>query len=83
MLEYLVESYLNGMIYGAMAESSAAEENSRAEAMSTATDNADEILAKLQLDRNRVRQAGITQELTEISAGTESLRNEERGGWHV
>lgn len=83
VLEYLVESYINGMIYGALAESSAAEENSRAEAMSKATDNADEILAKLQLDRNRVRQAGITQELTEISAGTESLRNEERGEWHV
>lgn len=83
VLDYLVESYLNGMIYGAMAESSAAEESSRAEAMSTATDNADEILAKLQLDLNRVRQTGITQELTEISAGTESLRHEEKGGFHV
>lgn len=83
VLDYLVESYLNGMIYGAMAESSAAEESSRAEAMSTATDNADEILAKLQLDRNRVRQTAITMELTEISAGTEALRNEERGEWNV
>ena len=83
VLDYLVESYLNGMIYGAMAESSAAEESSRAEAMSTATDNADDILAKLQLDRNRVRQTGITQELTEITAGTEALQHDAGGEWHA
>ncbi len=53
-------------IYGAMLHSAAAELSSRMNAMSNATDNAQELIGKLNLYYNKVRQAGITNELNEI-----------------
>jgi F-type H+-transporting ATPase subunit gamma len=43
-------------------------------AMSNATDNAEDLIAKLNLHYNKVRQAGITTELNEIVAGAEGLK---------
>lgn len=47
--------------------------SSRMNAMSNATDNAEELISKLDLHYNKVRQAGITREITEIVGGAEAL----------
>lgn len=60
-------------IYGAMLHSAAAELSSRMNAMSNATDNAQELVGKLNLYYNKVRQAGITNELNEIVGGANAL----------
>ncbi len=73
VLDYLVPHYLASVIYGAMVESSASEQGARMTAMDSATENADEMIEKLEIESNRARQAAITQELSEIVAGAESL----------
>lgn len=67
---YLSLTYVYGMVYGAFTEAFASEQAVRMTAMSQATDNADAILADLQIEKNRVRQQQITQELTEIISGS-------------
>jgi len=66
----IVPEYLGGMLYGALCESRAAEQAARRTAMDAATDNAEQMIADLQLQFNRARQAAITQEITEIVAGS-------------
>lgn len=60
-------------IYGAMLHSAASELSSRMNAMSNATDNAQELVGKLNLFYNKVRQAGITNEINEIVSGANAL----------
>ena len=60
-------------VYGAMLHSAAAELSSRMNAMSNATDNAQELVGKLNLYYNKVRQAGITNEINEIVGGANAL----------
>ena len=67
----IVPKYLAGLLYGAVCESVASELAARRTAMEAATDNAGEMIEKLSLYYNRARQAGITQEITEIVAGAE------------
>ena len=67
----IVPEYLAGLIYGAMSESVASELAMRRMTMDAATKNAGEMIEELNLYYNRVRQAGITQEITEIVAGAE------------
>ena len=62
--------YLGGILYGALCESRASEQAARRAAMDSATQNADEMIADLSLKFNRARQAAITQEITEIVAGS-------------
>jgi F-type H+-transporting ATPase subunit gamma len=50
-------------------ESKLSEQASRRNAMDNANDNADELLEKLTIEYNKARQAGITQEITEVVAG--------------
>ncbi|MBE6836578.1 MAG: ATP synthase F1 subunit gamma [Ruminococcus sp.] len=66
----LIPKYLNGMIYGAIVDSFAAEQAARRTAMESASDNAGEMIDSLSLLYNRARQAQITQELTEIVSGS-------------
>ena len=66
----IIPEYLGGMLYGALCESRAAEQAARRSAMDSATQNADEMIADLSLKFNRARQAAITQEITEIVAGS-------------
>ena len=66
----VVPEYLNGMLYGAVVESYASEQSSRRMAMESASDNASEMIENLNLSYNRARQAAITQEITEIVAGS-------------
>ena len=67
----MIPEYLGGVIYGALCESLASELSARRMAMDSATQNADEMIDKLNLQYNRARQGSITQELTEIVAGAE------------
>ena len=73
ILSELVPLFISGIIYQAMLESVASELASRMTAMSAACNNADEMIQKLTVDYNKVRQAQITQELTEITAGSASV----------
>ena len=66
----VVPEYLGGILYGALCESRAAEQAARRTAMDAATSNADDMIADLSLKFNRARQAAITQEITEIVAGS-------------
>ena len=70
VFDAIVPEYLGGIIYGALCESRAAEQAARRTAMDSATKNADEMIADLSLKFNRARQAAITQEITEIVAGS-------------
>lgn len=63
----LVPQYLVGFLFEAMVQAYASEHYARMNAMQSATDNADELLEKLTIDYNRVRQAAITQEISEIT----------------
>ena len=69
----LVPQYLKGIVYGALVESYASEQNARMTAMDEASKNAEDMLAKLQIFYNRARQAAITQEMTEIIGGSSAL----------
>ena len=70
VFEQIVPEYLGGVLYGALCESRAAEQAARRTAMDSATQNADEMIADLSLKFNQARQAAITQEITEIVAGS-------------
>ena len=59
-----------GVLYGALCESRASEQAVRRTAMDNATQNAEEMISDLNLTYNRARQAAITQEITEIVAGS-------------
>ena len=69
VLSELVPLFISSIIFQAMLESSASELASRMTAMSSACNNADEMINKLTIEYNKVRQSVITQELTEIVGG--------------
>lgn len=67
---HIIPEYLGGVLYGALCESRASEQAARRSAMDNATQNAEDMIADLSLKFNRARQAAITQEITEIVAGS-------------
>jgi len=73
-LEYLVPKYIQSVIYGALIESGTSEQGARRVAMESATENAYDMIDKLELQYNRARQASITQEIAEIVGGAEALK---------
>ncbi len=73
VFEALVPMYVKGLIYGSLVEAYVSEQSARMSAMDEASKNAEEMLANLQINYNRARQAGITQEMTEIVGGAEAL----------
>jgi len=73
VLATLIPKYLSGVVYGAMVESFASEHSARMTAMDNASKNAQEMLDSLRLSYNRIRQAAITQEVSEIVAGAAAL----------
>ena len=75
VFNYLVDTYTNAIVYGAMVEAFASEQTARLTAMQNATDNANEMMKHLELLANRARQAKITTELTEIVNGAEQVNN--------
>ena len=72
-LEMIIPKYINSLIFGAIIESVASENGARMQAMDSATSNAEEMIADLELMYNRARQGAITQELTEIIAGSAAV----------
>lgn len=70
VFESIIPEYLYGVLYGAVVESYASEQSARRMAMESASDNASEMIENLNLSYNRARQAAITQEITEIVAGS-------------
>ena len=74
VLNHVIPSYLSGFIYSALLDSFCSEQNARMTAMDAANQNAEDLLSMLKLQYNRVRQAAITQEITEISAGAAAQR---------
>jgi len=69
MLDALLPRYVEAEFYRALAESTAAEHAARMTAMEAATSNAGEMIDKLTLYMNRVRQASITKEIIEVVSG--------------
>ncbi len=70
ILDAAVPEYVSGMILSAVRESFACEVAARRMAMDSAGKNAESMIAELQLSYNRARQGAITQEITEIVAGS-------------
>ncbi|MGI8744898.1 MAG: ATP synthase F1 subunit gamma [Bryobacteraceae bacterium] len=73
LLAGLLPRYVEGQIYRAMLESAAAEHAARMTAMEAASKNAGEVIDKLTLNMNRIRQATITREIIEIVSGASAL----------
>ena len=78
VLNNIIPGYLTGFIYSALVDSFCSEQNARMNAMNSANQNAENILADLSVEYNRVRQAAITQEITEISAGAKAQKNKRK-----
>ena len=74
VLNRVIPGYVAGSIYGALVDSFSAEQNARMTAMDSANKNAETLLADLQVQYNRVRQAAITQEITEVAAGAKAQK---------
>ena len=74
VLGYVLPKYVSGSVYGAIAESFASEQAARRTAMESATDNAHEMISKLELVYNRARQAAVTQEISEIVGGAAAAK---------
>ncbi len=70
LLNDVVPQYIAGVLYALVKESFACEVAARRMAMDSAKKNATEMIENLQLEYNRVRQGKITQEITEIVAGS-------------
>lgn len=73
ILGQLLPMYLANQVHSCMADAKTGEHGARMTAMTAATDNATELLSKLEISYNRARQAAITNEITEIVAGANAL----------
>ncbi|GHV24366.1 ATP synthase gamma chain [Spirochaetia bacterium] len=73
VFDALAPLYIKGLIYGAMVEAYVSEQSARMSAMDEASKSAEDMLSDLQISYNRVRQAGITQEMSEIISGSSAL----------
>jgi F-type H+-transporting ATPase subunit gamma len=73
ILDEIVPRFTALQVYQAILESLASEHAARMVAMKNATDSAVELAAALQLEYNKVRQQGITNEMLDIAGGVEAL----------
>jgi F-type H+-transporting ATPase subunit gamma len=73
VFDSLVPMYVKGVIYGCLVEAYTSEQSARMTAMDEACKNAREMLDSIKLTYNRIRQAEITQEMTEIVSGSAAL----------
>jgi len=73
LLEEFLERYIESQVYRGAVENFACEMAAKMVAMRSATDNAGEIIDKLQLQYNKARQAAITQEISEIVGGAAAV----------
>lgn len=75
VVDSAARSSLTGYIYSALVDSFCSEQSARMTAMNAADQNAEELLRDLSVQYNRARQAAITQEITEVSAGERAQRS--------
>lgn len=75
ILDQLIPEAFNTLAYTCVLDATAAEHGSRMTAMDSASKNCKEMIKSLTLQMNKLRQAAITTELTEIVAGAESLNS--------
>jgi F-type H+-transporting ATPase subunit gamma len=73
ILEQLLPRYIEVLIYQAILETAASFFSAQMVAMRNATDNANDIVDGLSLTYNKVRQANITREVTEIASAAEAM----------
>lgn len=73
VLDGLLPQYVQSRIFYALLQAAASELAARQKAMKSATDNAEELIKKLTRIANQARQAGITQEISEIVGGVNAL----------
>jgi F-type H+-transporting ATPase subunit gamma len=73
VLDALLPKYVNSRIYYCMLQAAASELAARQKAMKSATDNAQDLIEKYTRIANQARQAGITQEISEIVGGANAL----------
>ncbi|MBO5033967.1 MAG: ATP synthase F1 subunit gamma [Lachnospiraceae bacterium] len=74
VLENVIPDTVMGYIYGALVESYCSEQNARMMAMDAANKSASEMIHDLSIEYNRVRQAMITQEITEVISGAKAQK---------
>lgn len=74
VFDKLVPQYMRGIVYGALVEAFTSEQSARMTAMDSATRNAEELIKRLTLFYNRARQAAITQEISEVIGGAETIK---------
>ncbi len=73
ILDRLLPTFVEAIIFNMLLEASASEHNARRRAMKAATDNAEELIKILAVQANRARQAEITTAITEIVGGAEAM----------
>jgi F-type H+-transporting ATPase subunit gamma len=73
VFDALVPFYIRGLVYGSLVEAYVSEQSARMAAMEEASKSAEDMLSALQINYNRTRQAGITQEVSEIVSGSAAL----------
>ncbi len=73
VLDALLPRYVTTRVYTCLLQAAASELAARQRAMKSATDNANDLVTRLTTQANRVRQADITQEITEIVGGANAL----------
>jgi F-type H+-transporting ATPase subunit gamma len=78
VIDAIVPNYIAGFIYGGLVESYSSEQNSRMMAMQAATNSAQDMLDELAITYNRVRQAAITQEITEVISGAKAQKKKQK-----
>jgi F-type H+-transporting ATPase subunit gamma len=79
VLASLLPRYVESRIFNAMLQAAASELAARQRAMKSATDNAEELIKKFTRIANQARQAGITQEISEIVGGVNALADAQAG----
>ncbi len=73
VLDGLLPQYVQSRIFFSLLQAAASELAARQKAMKSATDNAEELIKKFTRIANQARQAGITQEISEIVGGVNAL----------
>ncbi|MCQ2526389.1 MAG: ATP synthase F1 subunit gamma [Lachnospiraceae bacterium] len=78
VLNHVVPDMVVGQIYSALVEAYCSEQNDRMLAMDAANKNAQAMIHELSIEYNRVRQAMITQEITEVIAGAKAQKKKKK-----
>lgn len=73
VLNYLIPQYVSAVVYSTFLEAKTSEHAARRSAMDNANENAQNLIDEISLSYNQARQASITQEVNEITAGADAI----------